>query len=308
MILWKKRVFKNFDKITKNLKSKFFFDYNISNSTWFRTGGRVDLFCIVLDEHELKIILNNLKDEIPIFVIGMGSNVLIRDGGFRGLIIKLGKSFNTLNIKNNILVAGASILDSNLSKYAYYYSLQGLEFFSGIPGSVGGAVKMNAGCYGCETKDVLQEVSIISKEGIKKTLTNKDLGLSYRYSKLTDNDIVTSVKFKGELGEKKEIGLKIKEIKLMRETSQPLRNKTGGSTFKNPIGQFAASLIEQADCKGMILGGAAVSTKHSNFLINLDNATAKDIENLGKKVQERVMEKLNVLLEWEIKIIGDNYV
>ena len=307
MILWKKRVFKNFDKITKNLKSKFFFDYNISNSTWFRTGGKVDLFCIVFDEHELKIILNNLKDEIPIFVIGMGSNVLIRDGGFRGLIIKLGKSFNILNIKNNIVVAGASILDSNLSKYAYYLSLQGLEFFSGIPGSLGGAVKMNAGCYGRETQDVLEEVSIISKEGTKKTLTNKDLGFSYRYSKLTDNDIVTSVKFKGELGEKKEIGLKIKEIKLMREKSQPLRNKTGGSTFKNPTGQFAASLIEQADCKGMIFGGAAVSTKHSNFLINLGNATAKDIETLGKKVQERVMEKLNILLEWEIKIIGDNH-
>ena len=299
-------MFSNFEQIIKNLKSKFFFNYNISNFTWFRTGGQADLFCIVADENELEIILNNLSDEIPLFIIGVGSNVLIRDGGFRGLIIKLGKSFNNLDVDGNLIRAGASILDTNLSKFAYHNSLLGLEFFSGIPGSLGGAVKMNAGCYGCETKDVLKKISIFTKSGAKKILCNKDLDLSYRNSNLSDNDIVTSVVFNGKFGEKNEIESKVRKIKLKRETTQPIKNKTGGSTFKNPKGEFAARLIEQADCKGLTFGDAAVSTKHSNFLINLGNASAKDIESLGGIVQDRVVKKFNILLEWEIKIIGDN--
>jgi len=299
-------MFKNFDQISKNLKSKFFFNYNISKFTWFRTGGTIDLFCIIEDEHELEIILHNLTNETPIFIIGVGSNVLIRDGGFRGIIIRLGKSFNTLNINGNSIYAGAGILDANLSKYAYENCLQGLEFFSGIPGSVGGAVKMNAGCYGFETKEVVKEIFIFSKDGIKKKLSNEDIHFSYRNSNLSDHDIITSVVFKGQLGEKDKIESKIKEIKKMREISQPIKTKTGGSTFKNPKGQFAARLIEQADCKGLTFGDATISTKHSNFLINMGNATSKELEALGKKVQERVMKKFNVYLEWEIKIIGDN--
>ncbi len=299
-------MFRNFHKISKNLKSKFFFDYNISNSTWFKAGGKVDLFCIALDEHELEIIINNIKEETPIFVIGAGSNVLIRDGGFRGLIIKLGKSFNVLNVNGNLINAGASILDINLSKYAYNNSLEGLEFFSGIPGSVGGAIKMNAGCYGYETKDVLKEISLIKKNGERKKLSNKDLGLTYRNSNLSNEDIITSAIYKGHYSEKNVIELKINEIKLMRESSQPLKNRTGGSTFKNPEGQFAAKLIEQAGCKGLTFGDAAVSTIHSNFLINQGKASAKDIETLGKIVQEKVWKKLNINLEWEIKIIGES--
>ena len=299
-------MFSNFEQIIKNLKSKFFFNYNISNFTWFRTGGQADLFCIVADENELEIILNNLSDEIPLFIIGVGSNVLIRDGGFRGLIIKLGKSFNNLDVDGNLIRAGASILDTNLSKFAYHNSLLGLEFFSGIPGSLGGAVKMNAGCYGCETKDVLKKISIFTKSGAKKILCNKDLDLSYRNSNLSDNDIVTSVVLNGKFGEKNEIESKVRKIKLKRETTQPIKDKTGGSTFKNPKGEFAARLIEQADCKGLTFGDATISTKHSNFLINMGNATAQEIETLGKKVQDKVMKKSNVLLEWEINIIGDN--
>ena len=301
-------MFRNLNKISKNLKSKFFFDYNISSSTWFKAGGKADLFCVVIDEHELEIILNNLNKEIPIFVIGAGSNVLIRDGGFRGLIIKLGKSFNLLNINGNLINAGASILDINLSKYAWNHSLEGLEFFSGIPGSVGGAVKMNAGCYGYETKDVLKEISLITKSGERKKLSNKDLGLTYRNSNVSNEDIITSAIYKGKYSEKNKIGIMINEIKLMRKESQPLKNKTGGSTFKNPEGQFAAKLIEQAECKGLTYGDATVSTKHSNFLINLGKATAKDIETLGKTIQEKVLKKLNVNLEWEIKIIGEDSV
>ena len=298
-------MFNNFKKISEKLKSKFFFNYNISNCTWFRAGGGVDLFCIVLNESELEIILNEIKN-LPIFVIGAGSNLLVRDGGFRGLIIKLGKSFNTLKIKENLIQAGASILDPNLSNYAYKNSVQGLEFFSGIPGSVGGAVKMNAGCFGSETKDVLEEISLFTKDGVKKILKNKEIKFSYRNSNLFDHDIVTSALFKAKLGEEKEIKSKIKAINSMRKNSQPIKNRTSGSTFKNPKKEHASRLIEKAGCKGLTFGNAIVSTKHSNFFINLGNATAHDIETLGKKVQEKVLKKFNILLEWEIKIIGDN--
>jgi UDP-N-acetylmuramate dehydrogenase len=299
-------VIKKFNQIAKNLRSKFFFDYDISSITWFRTGGRADLFCIVADESELEIILNHIDNDVPIFVIGAGSNVLVRDGGFRGIIIKLGKSFNNLNIYNNLIYTGASILDANLSKFAYLKSIKDLEFFIGIPGSIGGAVKMNSGCYGSETKDVLKEILIIKKNGSKKILKNKDLDFKYRKSNLSDHDIVTSAVFKANFGEKEEIELKMSEIKFFRKNSQPIETKTGGSTFKNPKKQFAAKLIDNSDCKGLIYGDAIVSNKHSNFLVNLGNATAKDIETLGRIVQDRVLKKFNISLEWEIKIIGES--
>ena len=299
-------MFENIDKISKNLKSKFYYNYNVSNYTWFRAGGKADVFCIVIDENELEIILNNLDYETPIFVIGVGSNLLIRDGGFRGLIIKLGKSFNLLTHEENQINAGASILDSNLSKFAYINSIKGFEFFSGIPGSVGGAVKMNAGCFGSETKDLVDQISLIKKNGNKKILFNKDLFFSYRNSILTNDDIVTNVKFKAVKGNKTDIKSKIDQIKTKREITQPLGKKTGGSTFKNPKGEIAAKLIEEADCKGLVFGDAAVSNKHSNFLINLGKASAKDIETLGKIVKEKVENKLNISLEWEIKIIGED--
>ena len=295
----------NFNRISKTFKSKFFFDYDLSSSTWFRTGGKADLFCIVSDEEELKIILENLNNETPLFIIGVGSNVLIRDGGFRGLIIKLGKAFNKLYIKNTLISAGAGILDTNLSKYAYNNSIEGLEFFSGIPGSIGGAIKMNAGCFGNSTKDVVKEISVYNKNGIKNNLSNNEIGFSYRNSKLSDDYIVTSVILEGRTGEKKDIETKIKEIKFKREVSQPLKTQTSGSTFKNPTGLYAAKLIEQADCKGLKVGDAVVSNKHSNFFINLGRATSSDIENLGKLVQNKVMQKMNILLEWEIKLIGE---
>tara|TARA_Y100000590_G_scaffold460785_1_gene620944 strand:+ start:16 stop:924 length:909 start_codon:yes stop_codon:yes gene_type:complete len=300
-------MFHNLKKIIPKLQSKFIFDYDIANHTWFKVGGKADLFCIVKDEKELEIILNNIHIETPIFVIGAGSNVLVRDGGFKGLIIKLGKSFNLLNIENEFISVGSSILDSNLSKFAFNNSLKGFEFFSGIPGSVGGAIKMNAGCYGFETSNILKEVHIFNKKAEKKILKNKDLKLAYRHSNLLDTDIVTSVLFKGEYGDKKDIESKITEIKFKRENSQPLKYKTGGSTFKNPKNQFAAKLIEESDCKGLVVGNAMVSKKHSNFLINMGNAKAEDLENLGNIVQEKVMKKSKIFLEWEIKIIGQNF-
>ena len=295
----------NFKLLSKKLKSKFYFNYNICNYTWFKTGGKAELFCLVFDEEELKIILQNLDKSLPLVVIGAGSNILIRDGGFKGLILKLGKGFNTLDSEQNLIKAGSAILDSNLSKYALNNSIGGFEFFSGIPGSVGGAIKMNAGCFGSETKDIVKKIYLFDRLGIKKKLDNREIGFSYRYSKLSESDVVISAIFKGKYTEKNEIESKINEIKNNREISQPLKTKTGGSSFKNPKGNYAAKLIEEADCKGLVVGGAMVSNKHSNFIINLGNATANDIENLGKILQNKVMQKTNIFLEWEIKIIGD---
>ena len=295
----------NFKFLSKKLKSKFYFNYNIYNYTWFKTGGKAELFCLVFDEEELKIILQNLDKSLPLVVIGAGSNILIRDGGFKGLILKLGKGFNTLDIEQNLIKAGSAILDSNLSKYALNNSIGGFEFFSGIPGSIGGAIKMNAGCFGSETKDIVKEIYLLDRSGIKRKLDNREIGFSYRYSKLSENEVVISAIFEGKYTEKKEIESKINAIKNNREISQPLKTKTGGSSFKNPKGHYAAKLIEEADCKGLVVGGAMVSNKHSNFIINLGNATANDIENLGNTLQNKVMQKTNIFLEWEIKIIGD---
>ena len=297
-------IYTKLNQLSKNLKSNFFFNYDTSASTWFRTGGLADVFCLVADEIELEIILNNSRD-FPIFVMGAGSNLLVRDGGFKGMIIKLGKSFNNLVVNNNFIYAGASILDLNLSKFALSNSLSNLEFFSGIPGSVGGAVKMNAGCFGRETKDVLEKISLITKNGLKKNLYKKDLDLTYRNSNLSNNDIITSAVFNVNFADKETIRSMMENIKCKREVSQPLRTKTGGSTFKNPKGLHAAKLIEESDCKGLKIGEAFVSNKHANFFINQNKATARDIEILGKTVQERVFNKFNINLEWEIKIIGE---
>ena len=296
-------IYKKLEQLSKKLKSNFFFNYDLSNSTWFQAGGKADVFCLVADEKELEIILNHTEN-IPIFVMGAGSNVLVRDGGFRGLILKLGKSFNHISLNYNFIYSGASILDLNLSRFALSNSLSDLEFFSGIPGSVGGAIKMNAGCYGSETKDVLEKISVITKNGIKKNLSKNDLNLVYRNSNITNNDIITSAVFKATFGDKETIKLTIENIKRKREQYQPLRTKTSGSTFKNPKGLHASKLIEESDCKGLKIGDAQVSLKHANFLINLDRATAKDIDDLGKIVQEKVYNKFSINLEWEIIIIG----
>ncbi len=293
-----------FKKLFNSLKSKFYYDYNASSLTWFRAGGKAEIFCIVYDENELEIILNCLKD-FDVFIIGAGSNVLIRDNGFKGAILKLGKNFNNLKAKDNLIEVGASILDVNLSKFALINLHSKLEFFSGIPGSIGGAIKMNAGCFGSETKDVLESVKIFSKNGSSKILHNKDLNFSYRSSSLNDDDIVVSATFNTKRESKDKIEDTMQNIKFKREHSQPLKTKTGGSTFKNPKNLFAAKLIEESECKGLSVGDAIISTKHANFIINTKNASAKDIEELGKRVLEKVLNKFDIKLEWEIKIIGE---
>lgn len=291
-------------KISKNLKSKFYFDYDTSKNVWFRAGGNVAVFCLVYDDNELRFILKNIEG-IPYEIIGAGSNFLVRDKGFYGIIFKLGKSFNKIVLHENFIQVGAGILDINLSKFAEMNSIKNFEFFSGIPGSIGGAVKMNAGCYGFETNDVLQNIETINSKGDFCSLSKDKLKLSYRNSHLSNNNIIISANFDYSLGDKDEIIKKINQIKIMRENSQPIKAKTSGSTFKNPKNNFAAKLIEKAECKGLNVGDIFVSSKHANFLINSNKGTASQIEELGKIIIDKVYKKFNIKLEWEIKIIGN---
>ncbi len=294
----------NLLKLIDNLKSKIYFDYNIGKLTWFRTGGNAKIYILVENSKELEIILNEIKNN-KFYILGSGSNLLVRDKGYNGVILKLGKGFNKFNIFENTLEVGASILDMNLSNFAYKNNIQGFEFFSGIPGSVGGAVKMNAGCYGSETKDVIQSVEILNSNFEKKTINKKDLNLKYRSSNIENNQIITKAFFNINYGKSDIIKDKMQNIKTRRLSSQPIKNKTSGSTFKNPSNFYAAKLIEESNCKGMTYGNASVSVKHANFLINNGNATASDLENLGKMVIDKVYKKFNIELEWEVKIIGD---
>ena len=289
-------------KIKDRLKE----NYSLSKQTWFQTGGKADYFYQAKDSQDLKNILNILPIDVPIYILGAGSNLLIRDGGFRGIIIKLGKGFNNLNIKNDIIVAGSAILDTTLSKYALQNSIKNLEFLIGIPGKIGGAVKMNSGCFGMEIKDIINGVVVINRNGEEIYLEKDSLNFQYRGSSVDQNTIIKEIFFEVNYGNQKEILQKMNEIINKRELTQPIKTKTGGSTFKNPKGYYASKLIDESNCKGLKVGGAMVSNKHANFIINQDNATAKDIEDLGKIIIDKVKNKFSVQLEWEIKIIGSD--
>ena len=292
------------NKIGKSLKSKFFFNYHTKKNVWFQSGGHVSVYCIVHDQTELQIILNNIGD-IPYEIIGSGSNFLVRDKGFNGILFKLGKNFNIINLQEECIEVGASVLDANLSKFTQLKNIKNFEFFSGIPGNIGGAVKMNAGCYGSETKDVLKEVTTIGANGQINILAKDQINLSYRNSILPKGDIIISAKFLKHEGRKEEIIDNIKKIKIMRKNSQPIQSKTSGSTFKNPPNNYAAKLIEMSGCKKLGVGDVYVSDKHANFLINTNNATATQIEELGNIIIDKVYNKFNIKLEWEVKIIGN---
>ena len=291
------------NKIQSKIKSNIFLDYDMSKSTWFRAGGNALGYVIVNSISDLKTIIS-YSDQIKYYIVGVGSNLMVRDGGFNGLIIKLGKNFNKIKINKDTLSVGAGVLDINLAKFALQNSIKDFEFFSGIPGTIGGAIKMNAGCYGSQTADNLKRILVINKLGKIKYLTKDELELKYRSSNLTDELIVLKADFNCKYSLASEIIAKKNYIKLKRENSQPIKEKTSGSTFKNPSGEYAAVLIEKAGCKGMINGGASVSTIHSNFIVNNGEATALDIENLGKKIIKQVQEKFGITLDWEIKIIG----
>tara|TARA_Y100001970_G_scaffold279986_1_gene388214 strand:+ start:1784 stop:2677 length:894 start_codon:yes stop_codon:yes gene_type:complete len=290
--------------IQSKIQDKILFDYEIGKLTWFRTGGKAKGFVVVNNIKDLKTIVG-FADKINYAITGVGSNLLVRDSGYDGLIIKLGKNFNKIKIKNNFLSVGAGVLDLNLAKFALKNSIKDFEFFTGIPGTIGGAVKMNAGCYGAQTSDNLNRILLLNSKGEIKYLNLKELNLKYRNSNIEKNSIILQADFNFEYSSHEKILKKNNYIKSKRKETQPINKKTSGSTFKNPTGKFAAELIEKAGCKGMKFGDASVSHMHSNFIINNGTASASDIENLGKKVKKRVKEMHGIELEWEIKILGE---
>jgi len=272
--------------------------------TWFRVGGPAQVFYMPEDENDLAYVLRGLPGEIPVYVVGAGSNLIVRDGGVPGLTIRLGRGFNDIAVEPDSRVrAGSGVLDAMVARAAQKAGIAGLAFFSGIPGSIGGALRMNGGAYGGETKDVVVEARGVDRQGNVRTFGNAEMGFSYRHCAVADDVIFTQALLQGRLGDPDEIAAEMAAIKSKREATQP-RNRTGGSTFKNPPGANAWKLIDEAGCRGLTVGGAQVSPLHCNFLINLGHASAADIEGLGETVRERVKAHCGIELEWEIKRIG----
>jgi UDP-N-acetylmuramate dehydrogenase len=275
--------------------------------TWLRVGGAAEVLFLPADEDDLASVLEALPPEIPVTVVGVGSNVIIRDGGVGGLVVRLaGRGFSEVQIEpeESRVVAGAAVLDSALARAAAGAGVGGLEFYAGIPGTVGGALTMNAGCYGGETGDWLVVAWGVDRAGVKRVFTLADFGFGYRRTGAPADIIWTGAVFQGRPGERGEIEESIAAITRSREATQPIREKTGGSTFKNPPGQSAWRLIDEAGWRGKLRGGAMFSPVHANFLINTGEATAADLEDLGEAVRHDVESKFGVALEWEIKRIG----
>ena len=290
------------------LRGRLLANQSLAELTWFRVGGPAQVFYIPEDENDLAYFLRNLPTEIPVYVIGAGSNLIVRDGGVPGVIIRLGRGFNEVKIEDGQRIrAGAAMLDVKVAREAQKAGIAGLAFYSGIPGSIGGALRMNGGAYGGETKDVLIEARGVDRAGKLKIYTNAEMEFSYRHCGVSEDVVFTSALFRGRAGDPAAIATEMAEIKSKREESQP-RNRTGGSTFKNPPGKSAWKLVDEAGCRGLTIGGAQVSALHSNFLVSSDSARAADIEMLGETVRERVKAHSGIELEWEIKRIGINQI
>ena len=276
----------------------------IGPMTWFRVGGPAEILFRPADESDLADFLKALPADIPVTVIGVGSNLLVRDGGIPGVTIRLGRGFAEIRVEGDEVWAGAGALDLNVALVAAEAGIAGLEFLSGVPGTIGGGLRMNAGAYGGEIKDVLVEADAVDRNGIIHRVPANRLGLSYRHSDAPADWIFTGARLRGRGGEPAEIAGRMTEIKAAREASQPIRARTGGSTFANPPGHQAWRLIDEAGCRGLARGGAMVSEKHTNFLINTGNASAADIEGLGEEVRRRVHAKFGIVLDWEIRRVG----
>jgi UDP-N-acetylmuramate dehydrogenase len=286
------------------LRGRLLANQPLAELAWFRVGGPAQVFYLPEDENDLSYFLRNVSTDIPVTVIGAGSNLIVRDSGVPGVVVRLGRGFNEIKIEDgHRVVAGAALLDAMVARAAQAAGIAGLAFLSGIPGSIGGALRMNGGAYGAETKDVLIEARGVDRQGNLRSYSNAEMGFSYRHCGVADDVIFTSALFQGRAGEPEQIAAEMASIKTKREKSQP-RNRTGGSTFKNPPGLSAWLLVDEAGCRGLTVGGARVSELHSNFLINLGGASAADIETLGETVRARVKAHSGVELEWEIKRIG----
>ena len=277
---------------------------DLSKSTWFRVGGPAEVMFQPRDLDDLVNFLTDKPDDVPMTVIGIGSNLMVRDGGVPGVVIRLGEVFTDIFVDGLEITAGGGVSNLRLANAARDAGIKGFEFLTGIPGAVGGALRMNAGAYGAETKDIVQSVKAIDEHGQIVDLTVADMKFSYRHSDAPDDLIFIEGRFKGETGTPAGIGARMKSIRAQREQSQPIKTPTSGSTFTNPPDAKAWELIDQAGCRGLMRGGAVISEKHCNFLINTGSATAADLEGLGEEVRRRVFETSGVKLEWEIRRIG----
>jgi UDP-N-acetylmuramate dehydrogenase len=290
------------------LRGRMQADAPLAPFTWFRCGGPAEALVRPADTDDLSSFLAALSHDVPVHVIGACSNLIIRDGGLPGVTVRLARGFSAIKAEGNGITAGAAALDLTISEHAAAAGLTGLEFLSGIPGSIGGAVAMNAGAYGGDMAGVLAWAEVVTRTGEQRRLTVEELDFAYRHSTLPPGAVVTRVHLRAQAGNPGLIAQRMADIRSAREATQPVRARTGGSTFRNPASGTSSlkawELIDAAGCRGLVRGGAQVSEKHCNFLINTGNATAADIEGLGEEVRRRVLATTGVRLEWEIKRIG----
>ncbi len=286
------------------LRGRLIANQSLAELTWVRVGGPAQLLLMPEDEADLAYFLSHLPDDIAVTVVGLGSNLIVRDGGVPGAVLRLGRGFNEIAIEGRNVSAGAAVPNVKVARTAQEAGIAGLSFMRGIPGGVGGALRMNGGAYGRETKDALIEARAVDRQGRVHVLGNAEMHYTYRHCGAPDDYIFTQAVFAGERGDPAVIAAEMEKITESREATQPIKSRTGGSTFKNPPNRKAWQLIDAAGCRGLRIGDAQVSEMHCNFLINLGHASAADIETLGETVRRRVKDRSGVDLEWEIKRIG----
>ena len=287
------------------LRGRLLANESLAPLTWFRVGGPAQVLFTPADEDDLVYFLKALPQQLAVYVVGVGSNLIVRDGGMPGVVIRLSpRGFGEARVEGDIISTGAAALDKRVAETAAAANLAGLEFYFGIPGSIGGALRMNAGANGAETKDVLVEATGVDRSGNVHTFSNTEMKFVYRDCGIDPAIIFTAARFRGKPTAPEAIRARMEEVQKHRESAQPIRNKTGGSTFKNPPADSAWKLIDAAGCRGLRVGGAQVSELHCNFLINTGHATGHDIETLGETVRTRVKQLSGVELHWEIKRIG----
>jgi len=286
------------------LRGRLLPNRSLAELTWFRVGGPAQVLYMPEDEEDLAYFLSALPASVPVTVIGLGSNLIVRDGGVPGVVVRLGRGFSEIMIDGSQIIAGTAVPDVKVARAAQEAGIAGLSFLRGIPGAIGGALRMNGGAYGRETKDALVAARAVDRQGRIRELSNADMGFHYRHTDAPEDLIFTQATFAGTPGDRSVIAAEMDKITEAREATQPIKSRTGGSTFKNPPGQKAWQLIDAAGCRGLQIGQAQVSEMHCNFLINLGGATAADIETLGETVRRKVQEKSGIALAWEIKRIG----
>ncbi|MDH3666296.1 MAG: UDP-N-acetylmuramate dehydrogenase [Paracoccaceae bacterium] len=288
----------------------------LADLTWFRVGGPAEVLFQPADEEDLAAFLALCPDDVPVMAVGVGSNLLVRDGGIPGVVIRLGRAFAAIDTDGTTVRAGAAALDARVAEAAAVAGIAGLEFLRGVPGTIGGALSMNAGCYGTEIKDVLVEAHAVDRKGRRLTIPAAEMGFSYRHADAAEGVIFTGAMLAGQPDDPAAVSARMAALLAKREAAQPIRERTSGSTFRNPAGFSSTGqpgdsdelkawkLIDEAGCRGLTVGGARVSEKHCNFLINFDNATAADLETLGETVRARVKSQTGVDLHWEIRRAG----